>query len=263
MIEFSILGSGSKGNSTFVKINGYSFLIDCGLSCKQIELRLRDLGVEPSSIDGIFLSHEHEDHIKSIHTFSRRYNVPVITTEKTYKAGRLKEKKVENVMLAKSGGVFTQFKGVDVFFCPLPHDAADPNGFIFYSEGIKFSHITDLGYPTELVSHEIENSHAIVVESNHDPNLLKLSSYPWELKQRIASRRGHLSNGDCCRLLEKAVGNETKYVILAHLSEENNNPDIALMHAHRVLKDTGIGIDIAVQKQATPIFSIEKADVKL
>ncbi len=258
MIEFSVLGSGSKGNSTFLEINGHSFLFDCGLSCKQIELRLESIGKSPSSIDAIFLSHEHDDHIKSIHTFARRYKVPVITSEKTFKSGRLEEKKIKDAVFIKSGGFFSEFKGIDVFFMPISHDAADPVGFVVYSNGVKFALVTDLGYVTELVSHELKDCDALVVESNHDPELLKLSEkYPWELKQRIASRMGHLSNGDCARLLERTVSDKTRYVVLAHLSEENNNPDIALMSTARVVRGMNISIDVAKQGEPTPIYSIE------
>ena len=255
MIEFSILGSGSKGNATFLRVNGYSFLFDCGLSCKQVELRLESIGVSPSSIDAVFLSHEHDDHIRSIHTFSKRYKVPVITSEKTFKAGRLEDKGVRDFEFVESGRVYSGFKGVDIFFMPLSHDAADPIGFVVYSNGAKFGLITDLGYATELVAHELKGCNALVVESNHDPELLKLSTYPWELKQRIASRKGHLSNGDCAKLVERVVSDKTGYIVLAHLSEENNNPDIALMNVLRVVKGMGVSVDVAKQDSPTPIYS--------
>ncbi|BBB32815.1 beta-lactamase [Thermotomaculum hydrothermale] len=261
MIEFSVLGSGSKGNSTFLRINGYSFLFDCGLSCKQVELRLEKIGVSPSSIDAVFLSHEHDDHIRSIHTFSKRYNVPIITSEKTFKAGRLDDKGIKDKVFVESGKTFSEFKGVDVFFIPISHDAADPVGFVVYSEGIKFALVTDLGYPTELVSHELKGADALIIESNHDPEMLKLSTkYPWELKQRIASRKGHLSNGDCARLVERVISDNTGYIVLAHLSEENNNPDIALMSVSRVVKGMPVSIDIAKQNEPTPIYSLSKVE---
>ena len=259
MIEFSVLGSGSKGNSTFLKINGHSFLFDCGLSCKQVELRLESIGVDPSSIDAVFLSHEHDDHIKSIHTFSKRYKVPIITSEKTFKAGRLDEKGIKDVVFVESGSVLSEFKGVEVFFMPISHDAADPVGFVVYSNGVKFGLVTDLGYATELVLHELKGCNALIIESNHDPELLKLSEkYPWELKQRIASRKGHLSNNDCAKLVERVVSDSTDYIVLAHLSEENNNPDIALMSIARVVSGRGIAIDVAKQSKPTPIYSLNK-----
>ncbi len=258
MIEFSILGSGSKGNSVFLRVQSYSFLFDCGLSCKQIELRLRSIGVEPSSIDAVFLSHEHDDHIKSVHTFVKRYKVPLVTSEKTFKAGRLEDKGVKDVEFVESGKLFSQFRGVDVFFMPISHDAADPVGFVVYSNGIKFGLVTDLGYPTELVVHELKDSNALVIESNHEPQLLKLSNYPWELKQRIASRKGHLSNQDCAKLVERVVSDKTSYLVLAHLSEENNNPEIALMNVAKAVRGIPVSIDIARQNEPTPIFSLNK-----
>ncbi len=263
MIEFSILGSGSRGNATLVRVNGHSFLFDCGLSCKQVELRLEAIGVDPSSIDALFLSHEHTDHIRSAHTFLKKYNVPLVTTEKTYIAGGLKDKKINQVEFVKSGKVFSQFKGVDVFFLPLSHDAADPVGFVIYSGGIKFAIVTDLGFATELVVQELKQCNGIIIEANHDPQMLKLSSYPWEIKQRIASRMGHLSNGDCARLLERVVSDATESIVLAHLSEENNNPDIALMNVMRVIKGLPLNIYVASQHKPTPLFLVDSvSDIK-
>ena len=256
MVEFCVLGSGSRGNSVFLRVNGYSFLFDCGLSCKQIENRLNEIGVLPSSIDAVFLSHEHSDHVKSVHTFVKRYKVPLITSEKTYKASGLYDRGVKDVFFVNSGKTFSKFKGIDVFFMPISHDAADPVGFVVYSDDAKFGLITDIGYPTELVAHELKDCNALVVEANHDPQMLKMGTYPWELKQRIASRKGHLSNGDCAKLVERVVSDKTEYVVLAHLSEENNTPDIALLTVSRIVKGMNCNVNVAVQDSPTPVFRL-------
>ncbi|NOZ14262.1 MAG: MBL fold metallo-hydrolase [Acidobacteria bacterium] len=256
MIACSVLASGSRGNSTYLRFRDHHFLIDCGLSCKAIEARLSAIGVEPAAIEGIFLTHEHTDHIQSIHTFSRRFGAPIYTTEATWRAAGLQDKKHEGLIPIVSGKVFSPAAGLDVFPCPVPHDAADPVGYIFHYEGIRISQVTDLGYVTELVACEVRGSRLLLVESNHDPQMLKMSQYPWELKQRIMSRRGHLSNQAAAELIEKAVTEETEQIILTHLSEENNLPDIALMTILQKLGKAVPAVSVASQREATPLISI-------
>ncbi len=258
MIEFAVLGSGSKGNCTFVRLGSNSYLIDAGLSCKKIVERLELLKIDPFTINGIFVTHEHSDHIQSVHTFSKRYSAPVYCTEGTYKNSGLEKKKICDFIPLKSGKTFFPEKSFDVLPCPVSHDAADPVCYIFYYNGVKFSHVTDLGYPTEFVSREIQGSDAFVVEFNHDPQLLKMGSYPWPLKQRILSRSGHLSNSVAADLIEKTSDTNTSKIVLAHLSEDNNNPDIALMTLRQRLNGSDVSLTVAKQNSPTKIFSIKK-----
>jgi phosphoribosyl 1,2-cyclic phosphodiesterase len=258
MIEFAVLGSGSKGNCTLVKTGDNYYLIDSGLSCKKIVERLEQLEVNPHSVNGIFVTHEHSDHIMSVHTFSKRYSAPVFCTEGTFKSGGLAEKKVNDFVPLKSGKTFSPDGFLDVFPCPVSHDAADPVCYIFYYKGVKFSHVTDLGYPTELVLREIQGSDAFVVEFNHDPQLLKMGEYPWPLKQRILSRAGHLSNSVAADLIEKTMDTNTSDIVLAHLSEDNNHPDIALMTMKQRLNGSRISLTVAKQHSPTKIFNIKK-----
>jgi len=258
MIEFAVLGSGSKGNCTFVKVGKKSYLIDSGLSCKKIVERLEQLEIDPYSISGIFITHEHSDHIQSVHTFSKRYSAPIFCTEGTYNSGGLAEKKICDFVPLKSGKVFSPDNSFDIFPCPVSHDAADPVCYIFYYNGIKFSHVTDLGYPTELVLREIQGSDAFVVEFNHDPQLLKMGEYPWPLKQRILSRSGHLSNSVAADLIVKTMDTNTSEIVLAHLSEDNNNPDIALMTLKQRLNGSAVSLTVAKQHSPTQIFNIKK-----
>lgn len=255
MIACSVLASGSRGNSTYIRFQDHAFLIDCGMSCKAIEGRLAAVGVDPSSIEGIFLTHEHADHIQSVHTFSRRFSVPIYTTEATYHAAGLAEKKHAGLIPIVSGKSFSPISGVDIFPCPLPHDAIDPVGFIFQHENIRISQVTDLGYVTELVACEVSGSRLLLVESNHDPQMLKMSQYPWELKQRIMGRRGHLSNQAAAELVKRAVTEDTEQVILTHLSEENNLPDIALMTTLQKLNGLTPAVSVASQQKPTPLLT--------
>ncbi len=255
MIGCSVLASGSRGNGTYIQFRDHAFLIDCGLSCKAMVARLAAIGVEPESIEGILLTHEHSDHIQSVHTFSRRFDVPIYGTEATCRAAGLMEKKHAGVIPIVSGRVFSPAPGVEIFPCPIPHDAVDPVGFIFRYGGVRISHMTDLGYVTELVAREVRGSRLLLVESNHDPQMLKMSQYSWELKQRILGRRGHLSNQAAAELIERAVTDETEQVILAHLSEENNLPDIALMTTLQRLGPTGPAVSVASQQNPMPLLT--------
>ncbi|NOY22303.1 MAG: MBL fold metallo-hydrolase [Acidobacteria bacterium] len=255
MIACSVLASGSRGNSTYIRFQDHSFLIDCGLSCRALEGRLAAIGVDPASIEGIFLTHEHSDHIQSVHTFSRRFSAPIYTTEATYQAAGLAEKKHVGLIPIVSGKLFSPISGVDIFPCPVPHDAVDPVGFIFQYEDVRVSQVTDLGYVTELVACEAKGSRLLLVESNHDPQMLKMSQYPWELKQRIMGRRGHLSNQAAAELVKRAVTEQTEQVILTHLSEENNLPDIALMTTLQKLNGQVPVVTVASQREPTPLFT--------
>ncbi len=257
MVEYAVLASGSRGNSTFLSIAGLKLLIDCGLSCKGVEQRLNSIGVDADDIDAVLLTHEHEDHVRSIHTFCRRHDAPLICTEATYRAARLDEKKLHDFVPIHSGRISAELKGVDIFPCPLPHDAVDPVGFVFSASGFRVSVITDLGYPTDLVVHEIRGSDVLIVESNHDPQMLKMSGYPWELKQRIMSRRGHLSNGDAATLIDRTVDDNTRRIILAHLSEENNHPDIAVMTTMQKLNGRSIHVEVASQNRSTALYTLD------
>lgn len=257
MVEAAVLASGSRGNCTYLKFDQTAILVDCGLSCKGIVERLERIGVSPDSIRAVFLTHEHDDHVRSIHTFCRRFQVPLVATEATFQAACLGEKKIPDFIAIRSGRVFDQLPGLDVFPCAVPHDAADPVGFVFHFGSERYSVMTDLGYVTDLVADQVRGSRLMVVESNHDPQMLKLSAYPWELKQRIMGRRGHLSNSAAAELVERTVSDDTRQVILAHLSEENNHPDIARMTTAGRLNGHAVNLSVASQREPTDLFRLD------
>lgn len=258
MIEFAVLASGSKGNCTYFKAGEQRFLIDSGLSCKKIVLRLEELGIDPHSINGIFVTHEHSDHIQSVHTFSYKYKAVVYCTLGTFNSGGLNEKKLHDFVEIESGKILSLEADLKIFPCPIPHDAADPVCYIIHYNGLKFSHVTDLGYSTELVLRSCKGSDGFVIEFNHDPQMLKMGNYPWPLKQRILSRSGHLSNSAATELIESACDFNTKHVVLAHLSEDNNHPDIALMTLKHKLNGNSASLTVAKQNTPTQIFKIVK-----
>ena len=221
-MRFSVLSSGSKANCTFVECGSTRILIDCGLSGLQTEKRLLALGIDPKSLSAIVITHEHSDHIYGAHTMSRRYKIPVFAnheTAKFMKKGYAQEEFVTGETFEIGKLALSPFS--------IAHDAADPVGFVIRGEGLKFGQATDLGKVTPLVRDALTQCHAIVLESNHDPEMLQECDYPWELKQRIASTHGHLSNHEAGTLISEVLHSDLLHVVLGHLSENSNRPDVA------------------------------------
>lgn len=230
-MRFSVLSSGSKANSTFVEAAGMRLLIDCGLSGKQAEARMAEVGVDPASIDAILVTHEHADHIHGVGTLSRRYNIPVYANAATMEF----ISKPRGREIFKTGSEFS-VGSISVTPFSIAHDASDPVGFSIEAEGLKVVLVTDLGRVTTLVREHVRGANALLLESNHDQEMLQSCSYAWELKQRIASTHGHLCNDAAGQLLEEVMHPELFHVVLGHLSENSNTPQLALESAHRYLK---------------------------
>jgi phosphoribosyl 1,2-cyclic phosphodiesterase len=230
-MRFSVLSSGSKANCTFVEGAGVRFLVDCGLSGKQAEERMAQIGVDPSTLQAILVTHEHSDHIHGVGTLSRRYNIPVYANASTmHHVAKPKGKEIFN-----TGSEF-YVGGVRVEPFSIVHDASDPVGFAIHAEGLKIVICTDLGRVTTLVRQHVVNANAILLESNHDQEMLQSCSYTWELKQRISSTHGHLCNEAAGQLLEEIMHPELFHVVLGHLSENSNTPALALETANRYLQ---------------------------
>jgi phosphoribosyl 1,2-cyclic phosphodiesterase len=230
-MRFSVLSSGSKANCTFVEAGGVRFLVDCGLSGKQAEERMAQVGVDPKTLSGILVTHEHADHINGVATLSRRYGLPVYANVSTME--RISKPRGREIF--KTGSDFC-IGSVDVTPFSIVHDASDPVGFSIRAEGLKLVIVTDLGRVTTLVQEHARGANAILLESNHDQEMLQSCSYTWELKQRIASTHGHLCNEAAGQLLEEIMHPGLFHVVLGHLSENSNTPALALETAHRYLK---------------------------
>ncbi len=220
------LGSGSRGNATFVELAGVRLLIDAGLSARQLTQRLEKLGIAPSSIDWIVLSHEHDDHARGAERFSRLHEVAVLCS-----SGTLAARDLSPVCVA-SWRALDPERGTDVGAVwveafPVPHDAAEPVGFVLHGEGLRVGMVTDLGHATTLVRERLRGCDVLFVESNYDARMLQDGPYPWHLKQRVAGRLGHLSNTEAAALLGEVVDDRCRAVVLAHLSEKNNTPALA------------------------------------
>lgn len=240
-VSLTVLASGSKGNCTFVASSGTRLLVDAGLSCKELLRRLSCCGESTSNIDAILITHEHSDHVGGLNVLAKRLKVPVFMTGPTYDAYRraARDSSGNRITLERfeefhAGHAF-HIGDIQVTPFTIPHDAVDPVGFTFHSEGLKVAICTDLGYMPASVKHHIRSCHILMIESNHDLEMLRGGPYPWAVKQRVMSRVGHLSNDALADFFTTDYDGGAEHLILAHLSEQNNHPEVARMTAERAL----------------------------
>lgn len=232
-----LLASGSKGNSIFIETDESRILIDAGLSAREIEKRLAAVSIEAADIDAIFISHEHTDHVRGVIPFSNRFKTPVFVHHMTRRA--VPDTKRLKVHQEFDSGASFELKDMIITPFPLAHDAVAPVGFTIKTIHGKIGVATDLGIATRLVAEQLKNSRILVLESNHDEEMLRDGPYPWVLKQRIRSRHGHLSNKSSAELLTNLLWENLEAVFLAHLSEQNNCPGLAEKEARQVLDKNG------------------------
>ena len=242
-VSITVLASGSKGNCTLVSSSGTRLLVDAGLSCRDLLRRMALCGESPRGLDAILITHEHTDHVGGLYVLAKRLKIPVYMTGATHDAYRRSFRDsagnritLERLEVFHAGHAF-EIGDVTVMPFTIPHDAVDPVGYTFRSEGIKVGVCTDLGYMPASVRHHIRGCQILMIESNHDLELLRGGPYPWAVKQRVMSRVGHLSNDALADFLTTDYDGGAEFLILAHLSEQNNHPEIARMTAERALGD--------------------------
>jgi phosphoribosyl 1,2-cyclic phosphodiesterase len=256
VFSLTVLGSGSGGNSALVTSDRCRILIDAGFSARRISQRLQSLGIEPESLDGILLTHEHSDHIAGLKVFCGKFDVPVycnsLTAEYLCREGIAKANRYK---IFSTGSSFT-IQDIDVQAFYVPHDAVDPVAFVLSSDYGSVGFLTDLGYAPKLARERIREVHTLVVETNHDEQRLQADSKrPWSVKQRILSRHGHLSNEAAAALVADIAGENLRRVILGHLSRECNSPELALGAMRRLSLDS-LELHCAEQNQVSPQFEI-------
>ncbi|WP_020676285.1 MBL fold metallo-hydrolase [Geopsychrobacter electrodiphilus] len=227
-----LLASGSRGNATLIESDGCHLLIDAGLSAREIDRRLREIGLSADDLDALLVTHEHHDHVSGIGPLARRHKIPVYIVPETAAAiSRLGS--IADIRYITAGQRFTH-AGLEISSFSTTHDAVDPIGFTIDSREGRIGYATDLGLSTRLVVDRLEGSRILVLESNHDEQMLLDGPYPWHLKQRIQGRHGHLSNRSAAELLQRLAWDGLEAVFLAHLSEENNHPELAQQEIARM-----------------------------
>jgi phosphoribosyl 1,2-cyclic phosphodiesterase len=240
-VSVAVLASGSRGNSTLLSSSKTHVLVDAGVSCREVSKRLKAIGVDPYSLSAVLITHEHTDHIAGLRVLAKKLHIPVFMTHATHRAWAraLRDKngeapEIEKLEVFASGH---KFQVGDIAITPftIPHDATDPVGFVFRMEGVKVAIATDLGYlPVSVVDH-LRGCEVLVIESNHDLEMLRAGPYPWSVKQRVMSRVGHLSNEALAHFFSSDYDGNAAYVVLAHLSEQNNHPAVARRAAEHAL----------------------------
>lgn len=250
-----MLASGSKGNAIYISDNSTSILVDSGLSGVEIERRLKSRGLNPSELDAILVTHEHADHIHGVGILSRRFSLPVYISRKTGMRIPAKTGYIRDMVNFECGSTF-MLKTLKIHPFSISHDAADPAGFTITQNGVKIGIATDLGIATSMSIEHLKGCSLLILEANHDPDMLINGPYPWPIKQRIKSRTGHLSNEDSKKLIMKVKHANLKQIILAHLSEINNTPKKALSVVREAINSYETEIDVAMQDRCGKLFCL-------
>ncbi|RJX31146.1 MAG: MBL fold metallo-hydrolase [Desulfurivibrio sp.] len=257
-MQFCVLGSGSKGNATYVAARGRALLIDSGFSAVEIERRLAAIGVEAVSLAAILLTHAHSDHIKGAAVLARKYRLPIYANQGTLAAAAKSLGAVPAIFEFQTG---TSFSLHDFHIHPFAvcHDCVDPVGFVIENGSCSLGYCTDTGMVSRLIRHRLTGCNGLVIECNHDPDLLKSGPYPLHLQQRVRSSQGHLANEEAARFVADLLHDGLQHVVLAHLSETNNHPDLALAAVAAALRsgnELTTGISLAWQDRAGELITL-------
>ncbi|SHF97380.1 MBL fold metallo-hydrolase [Ornithinibacillus halophilus] len=258
-LRFSVLASGSTGNAFYIESEKEKFLVDAGLSGKQLDRLFGEVSVNPADLSGILVTHEHSDHIKGLGIIARKYNLPIYANEKTWNAMEKSIGKLTTDQKFHFGMEEVKIFGdMEIESFGVSHDAAEPMFYTFRHQGKKVALVTDLGYVSDRIKKTVEEADAYIFEANHDVEMLRMGKYPWNLKRRILGDSGHVSNEDCGLALADIIGNNTKRVYLAHLSLDNNMKELARMSVDSVLKERGIELDIqdTDPNMPTPLYEV-------
>ena len=259
-MRLAVLGSGSGGNAVLVESGRHRVLLDAGFSCRQLEVRMAALGFDPRTLDAVFLTHEHRDHTVGADVFVRRYGLPVFATEGTLRHARLSDGAARFGRAIYSGRPF-EAAGFRVEPFAVPHDAHEPVGFVLEdARGCRLGLAADLGTRSRLAWGRLRELDALILETNHDLQMLRSGPYPWVLKQRVAGRHGHLSNSDAADGLVELLGDRLATVVLYHLSRTNNRPELAAEAVGERLERAGSDVRIVLTRQDRPTDWVTVAD---
>jgi phosphoribosyl 1,2-cyclic phosphodiesterase len=262
-MRFSILGSGSRGNSVYIESGRTAILIDSGFSGKETAARLKAIGKDATDLDAIFVTHEHNDHIGGVGVLSRRCRLPVYATPGTFRGG---EKKLGKLFKRRESenGTTVEFQDLEIRSFAISHDTNDPVGYVIGNGHTRLGYCTDTGKVTLLMRQRLRGCNGLILEFNHDLKMLAEGPYPLALQQRVRSNQGHLANGDAADFLRELQHDGLDYVVLAHLSETNNLPDLAMNEAKKVvISESGCRMIIAQQYCPTGMLSLREVPINL
>ncbi len=252
-LQLTILGSGSSGNCTYLECDETRLLIDAGLSGRQIRQRLLGIGRTPENINGILVTHEHTDHTQAIAVLAAKLQIPIYCNRLTKEVVAAGSKQPLDFRIFETGASFeVGHLSVDTF--SVPHDASDPVGFLVHTPSRQIGFLTDLGHATKLVIERVRKSNILLLETNHDLKLLQEDTRrPWSVKQRIASRHGHLSNEDAALLAQEIISGDLHQIYLGHLSSDCNRPELAYEAIAGMLQKVGAShVSVECTSQNTP-----------
>ncbi|MGV3464680.1 MAG: MBL fold metallo-hydrolase [Heyndrickxia sp.] len=240
-LHFSVLSSGSTGNAIYVETDEHAFLVDAGFSGRQMEALFQKIDRKLENLDGILVTHEHSDHIKGVGVLARKYHLPVFANQKTWSAmdGLIGEIPIDQKFTFDMETV-KSFGGLNIESFGVSHDAVEPMFYVFHQDHKKLVLITDTGYVSDRMKGIISNANVYIFESNHDVQMLRMGRYPWNIKRRILSDVGHVSNEDAAVAMSDCIGDQTKRIYLAHLSLDNNLKDLARMSVTQTLQSRGM-----------------------
>jgi phosphoribosyl 1,2-cyclic phosphodiesterase len=257
-VMVSVLGSGSRGNATFIRTDRVRLLIDAGMSRREIGKRLEAIGEDPEGLDAVLITHEHNDHACGLKALLKETRIHAYLTQGTIRALKTEAYEMSpNAMTAVTPGVRFTVGDADIQSYRVPHDAQEPVAFTVTCAGIKISQLTDAGYLPDSVAEQLSGSQVLILESNHDLEMLRSGPYPWNLKQRLMSRHGHLSNTAVGQFVRERYDGRAEHLILAHLSSRNNHPELARQEAGRAMRDRGLqGTTVTVTTQDRPTTPI-------
>ena len=262
-LRFSPLFSGSSGNAVYVGCDKGHLLVDAGVSCARILSEMERMGIDPGVLQALVITHEHIDHIRGAGVLSRKLDLPIYATPGTWaamvdKLGPIAEKNIRTFHTEQDFFI----GGINVQSFPTPHDAAESVGYCFSVDGKRFSVATDLGCARDSWLNYVRGSDAVLLESNYDPDMLQAGRYPYDLKKRIMSRKGHLSNDDAGKTAAELIGFGARQIVLGHLSKENNFPELAERTCLLLLQEAGIvpgedaNVCVARRDGATGMFAV-------
>ncbi|MCA1901112.1 MAG: MBL fold metallo-hydrolase [Candidatus Hydrogenedens sp.] len=255
MICFSVLGSGSSGNATYIQSSCHSILLDCGFSLPQIKKRMEYLGRDISDLDAILITHEHTDHVCGLKRLLSICDIPVFMTRGTYCALQGLFDSNKNIEIFESGDSIA-VGDIYVQSFAVTHDAGDPVNYVISHSGVRVGFATDCGYPSKLMINKLKGCHGLIVESNYCPDMLINGPYPAHLKQRIKGRYGHLSNQQMLQIVSEVMDEALRVLVLAHISENNNHPEIVARLVRETIGSRDIQLWITNQTHPTPLIHL-------